>query len=289
LIRGQNQVPVWTESLPRLAVAVTDEAPFSVEIVEPNVPVVLDGAMNLKVIANRKEGFKAPIKIDMLWNPPGLNSSREVSIPEGKTEALIPMNAAGNASQGDWKIAVTAQATVGNGSIMTCSPMATLKIADRYVNFSFESAAVEQGKETDVVVKVQKLKDFPGQAQVTLFGLPHKVTAAAMQFAKETPELVFKVKTEKDSPAGTHKSLFCQVIVTENGEPILHSLGGGQLRIDVPLPPKKDAPPPPPPMPMAKAQPAPAAPPAPPKRLTRLEQLRLEQKEREKAKAQASK
>ena len=63
----------------------------------------------------------------------------------------------------------------------------------------------------------------------------------------------------------------------------MHNIGATELRIDVPLPPKKDAPPPV----VAKtpAAPAPMQNPTapPPKRLSRLEQLRLEQEEREKA------
>jgi hypothetical protein len=285
LIRGQNQTPFWTESVSRLATAVTNEAPFSIEIVEPKVPLVHDGQMTLKVIAKRKEGFTAPIKIDMLWLPPGLNASREVSIPEKVNEAVIPMNAAGNAQVGDWKIAIRASATVGNGPIEVCSPFANLKIAERYLTFAYEQSAVEQGKETELVVKVTKAKDYEGPAKVTLIGLPNKAVTEPMDVTKDKAELIFKIKTEKDTPAGNHQNLFCQVIIMENGEPILHVLGGGKLRVDVPLPPKKDAPPPmPAPMPVA-APVAVAAPPMPPpmKRLTRLEQLRLEQAEREKA------
>lgn len=289
LVRGQNQIPVWVESVPRLAIAVVDEAPYSINIVEPHVPIVHGGSMLLKVVATRKEGFTAPIKIDLLWNPPGINSSREVSIPEGQNEAFISMNAAGNAAVGEWKIAVMGQATVklpndiGNGTMMVSSQFATLKIAPQYLNFTFEAAAVEQGKETEMVVKVAKNIDFPGDAKVTLVGLPHKVTTPELTVNKDTAELIFKIKTEAESPAGSHKNLFCQVVVTENNEPVVHNLGGGQLRIDVPLPPKADAPPPAP-MPVAEAKPAEAAP-APPKRLTRLEQLRLEQQQREAAKS----
>ena len=64
----------------------------------------------------------------------------------------------------------------------------------------------------------------------------------------------------------------------QNGEPIVHNVGGSELRIDVPLPPKQMSGPPPP---KVIAQAAPQAPPM--KRLTRLEQLRLEQEERERA------
>lgn len=285
LIRGQNQIPFWTESVPRLATAVTNEAPFSIEIMEPKVPIVHDGQMGLKVVAKRKDGFTAPIKIDMLWLPPGINASREVSIPEKQNEAIIPMNAAGNAQVAEWKIAVRASATVGNGPIEISSPFATLKVAERYLTFAYEQSAVEQGKETELVVKVTKAKDFEGPAKVTLVGLPNKAVTEALDVTKDKTELIFKIKTEKDTPAGNHQNLFCQVVVMESGEPILHVLGGGKLRVDVPLPPKKDAPPPmPTPAPVAAPVVA-AAPPMPPpmKRLTRLEQLRLEQAEREKA------
>jgi hypothetical protein len=282
MIRGQNQIPFWTESVDRLAVAVTEEAPFTVQIIEPKVPLVHDGAMQLKVVATRKEGFTAPIKVDFLWFPPGINASRSISIAEGQAEALIPVNAAGNAQVAEWKIAVTGQATVGNGPIMVSSPFATLRVAEKYLTVAYQQTAVEQGQETEMVVKITKNKDWEGPAKVDLLGLPNKVTAPPLEALKETAELVFKVKTEKESPAGTHKSVFCQVVVMENGEPILHNLGGGQLRVDVPLPPKKDEPPKPAAAPQPAAQPAAPMPPVV-KRLTRLEQLRLEQAEREKA------
>ena len=49
---------------------------------------------------------------------------------------------------------------------------------------------------------------------------------------------------DKTSPAGQHKNIFCQVVAMKDGEPVVHNVGGTELRIDVPLPPKADAPPP---------------------------------------------
>jgi len=72
--------------------------------------------------------------------------------------------------------------------------------------------------------------------------------------------------------------------VTINGEVVAQSVGGGELRVDVPLPPKVVAVAPPVPAPMTAPVTPPPMPVKPPeKRLTRLEQLRLEQDEREKA------
>ena len=232
------------------------------------------------MLAKRKEGFTAPIKIDLLWVPPGIGASGSISIPEGKNEAVIPMNAAGNAELATWRVAVRGEANSGAGNIMTCTPFVNLRVAEMYLTMAFDQAAVEQGKETDVVVKMTKAYDFPGTAKVELFGLPAMVTTMPVDVTKDTTELVFKVTTQMASPAGNHQSLFCRVTVMENDEPVIHNIGTGKLRIDVPLPPKKNEPAPAAPPPMPEAKPAEAA----PKRLTRLEQLRLEQAEREKAK-----
>jgi hypothetical protein len=138
-----------------------------------------------------------------------------------------------------------------------------------------------------MVFKVQVTTPFPGSAKVNLIGLPPKVTAPEMQITKDTKEFAFKLTIDKTSPAGQHRNLFCQLVIVQNGEPIVHNVGYSELRIDVPLPPKAtELPKPaaPAPMPVAK-QPDPP----PMKRLTRLEQLRLEQEEREKAaKAEAA-
>ena len=281
LVRGQNQIPFWTEATDRLPVAVTNEAPFEIAIVQPKVPLVRGGQMELKVVAKRKEGFKAAIKIDMLWLPPGLGASGSIAIAEGQNEAAIPMNAAGNAEIGTFKIAVRGESNAGNGNVMVSTPFADLRIAEMYVNLAFEQAAVEQGKETELVVHMQKQQDFPGTAKVELFGLPNKVVAQPIDVTKDTGDIVFKIATDATSPAGNHQNLFCRVTVVENDEPVIHNIGTGKLRIDVPLPPKKDEPAPAPMPEAAKpAEPMPMA-----KRLTRLEQLRLEQQEKEKAKA----
>lgn len=273
LIRGQNNIPFWTEPIKGLAVAVAQKVPFTLQLIEPKVPLVQGGQARLKVVAVRDEGFKAPIKIELLMNPPGMNSSREASIPEGQNEAYIDINAAGNARVGDYKIAVRGEATVGNGPVMIASPFVNFRMAEMYLKFTFQQAAIEQGKESDLVVNIETAKPFEGNAPVVLYGLPNKVTTTAMELNKETKELVFKIKAEADAPPGKNQNLFCQVVITENGEPVLHNLGTGQIRVDQPLPPKPNAPPP---MPVAQAAPMPEA----PKRLTRLEQLRLEQKQR---------
>src|SRR4029079_10050543 len=106
LVLGQNNVPFWTRTVDSLAVAVTEEAPFSIEVVEPRVPIVRGGTMDLKVVARRKPGFTAPIAVALPWNPPGIASRREAVIPENQNEEPILLNASTGAPLSTWKIVV---------------------------------------------------------------------------------------------------------------------------------------------------------------------------------------
>jgi hypothetical protein len=278
LVLGQNNIPVWTRSVETLAASIVEECPYEIEIVEPKVPIVRGGSMGLKVIAKRKPGFTAPIGVSLPWNPPGISSAGGISIPEKQNEAVIPINADGGAEIRTWKIVVNGASNVASGPIVVSSSLAKLSVAERYVTFAFQAASVEQGKEVDLGVTVTKLADFPGEAKATLVGLPNMAVAEPRTITKDTKNFTYRIKTDKATPAGNHVNLFCQVIVIQNGEPIVHNLGTGQLRVDVPLPPK-------PATVAAKPAPAQPAPPpkpaaAPPRPLGRLEKLRLEQKER---------
>jgi hypothetical protein len=278
LIYGMNQVVMWKTEMQREALVIAEEVPFSIKIVEPKAPLVQNGSMNLKIVAERKQGFKGAITVYPIFNPPGVGTGA-TTIPEGKDEAFMPMNAAGNAQCRKWKTAVLATASVGNGPVWVSSQLATFEVAPPFFAFQMERASSEQGKNTELFCKVQHLTPFDGAAKVNVLGLPPKVTTSELPLMKDTKELSFKLTVDKASPAGQHRNIFCQAIVMVNGEPVVHNVGGTELRIDVPLPPKPNAPAPA----QAAAKPAPAAAKPAEKRLTRLEKLRLEQEEREKA------
>ena len=271
LVRGDNNREVWNHYTDRLAAAVTDAVPFHIEIVPPKVPLVQNGSMGLKVVATREPNFKAPIVLRLLYSPPGVSMPDAVTIPEGQTAAVIPLTADGGAAIRTWKIAVLGEAAVGDGPVMVSSQLADLEVAEPRFRFAFQAAFVDQGQRTSLVAKIEKNKPFDGPATVELLGLPNEVTSQVQQITKDSTEIVFPIATTANSPPGLHKTLLCRAVVTSQGEPITHLLGGGELRIQKPPPPKA-AP--------AKPVPTPQPQPQPPaqKPLSRLEQLRLEQK-----------
>jgi len=137
-------------------------------------------------------------------------------------------------------------------------------------------SACDQGQETEIVCTLTQAKEFPGEAVAKIYGLPNKAVTDPMNFNKDTKEVIFKVKTDATTPAGRHKSVFGQITITMNGEPIVHNVGTTELRVDKPLPPKVEPKPTPKPATVAVAKPAPKPVAKPPRRLTRLEMLRLE-------------
>jgi hypothetical protein len=270
LVRGANNREVWNHWTERMAVAVTERVPFRVEIVEPKVPIVQSGSMELKIVATRDPSFKAPITLQMLYNPPGVSTPPTVTMPGDKNEVILPMTADGGAAVRKSKIAVLATAPVGDGAVTVSSQLANLEVAEPFVRFAFNTTSVDQGQQTDLAIKVEKKRDFPGKAKVELLGLPNEVTAPQEEITKDSTQLVFPVKTTVRSPVGQHRTLLCRAVMLVENQPVTHMLGTGELRIEKPLPPK--------PAQAAKPQAAPPPQPAKPaeKTLTRLEKLRLE-------------
>ncbi len=279
LILGPGNSIFWKYDFQRTHVTVTQEVPFSIRIIEPKVPLVQNGSLNLRVVAERKPGFDGPITVVPVYSPPGVSSATSAVIAQGQTETVLVMNAAPNAPVRQWKFAVNATAAVGNGPVWVSSQLATLEVAPPFVTFALERAASEQGKAAEIFCKVQTNTPFDGSAKVRLLGLPTKVTTPELEITKDTKELTFKVEVDRTSPPGQHRNLVCEVVIVRSGEPILHRVGTTELRIDVPLPPKPNQPAPV--VTTPTPNPNPAKPPE--KRLSRLEKLRLEQEEREKA------
>src|SRR5581483_2384006 len=255
--------------------------PFTVEVVEPKVPLVQNGSYSLRVVAKRAEGFKGAITVFPLWTPPGLGIASAATIAPDATETTLAMNAAPNAAPRKWKTAVTAVSDAGKGPVWVSSQLFTIEVAAPLITVAFDRPAVEQGGQTQLFGKVTVAAPFEGKAKARVLGLPAKVTTTELELTKDTKEVTFPITADKASPAGKHGGIFCQVVIEMNGEAIVANAGATELRIDVPLPPKAAAAANPPPK--AAAPQPPPNPAQPMKRLTRLEQLRLEQEEREKA------
>lgn len=273
MVRGQNNIDVWGHNAKRLAVAVTKEIPFDIQVVQPQVPLVKNGQMGLVVKAIREGEYKEPIALQLLYAPGGVAASGSVVINGDQTEATIPLTCNGSGAVGTWPIVVLAYATVGNERAVISSEFVNLEVAEPFFNFVFTKQVVEQGANAEVVVGLEVKRPAEGEVEIELLGLPAGATSSApkTKVAADATAVSFPVSVAKEARAGKFASLVCQATITRPNGVIIQTQGTGEFQIDVPLP-APTTPPPPPPMPAAT--PAPMPTPTPPKALSRLEILR---------------
>lgn len=239
LVQGApNNANYCSTSVDKFCVAVTKEAPFRLHIVEPKVPIVQAGTMRVEVIAERATNFDEPIELNMVWNPPGISSQSEATIPKGATNAFYQLNAGGGAETRQWKIAILGHAKVDGGELYVSSQPTPIEVAPPFLSGKIETTWLNPGKNAELTVNLKQLKPFEGKATIRLLGLPEKVTAADREITSTNEEVVFKIEADAKCSTGSHKNLFCAVDVRQNGQVIPHTIAqGGILRI---VPPKKD-------------------------------------------------
>jgi hypothetical protein len=268
LVRGQNNVDVWGRYDDRLAVAIVDPAPFDVEIVQPQVPLVRNGSMNLTIHAKRNPGFDKPIYLRLLTAPPGIGYS-PVSMPGDQTTVQLALTANGGAGIRSWPILVLATTDLGYGPVTISSEFVNLEVSDSLFEFKFNKTMAEQGKPVDILVGVQLKKPVEGTVEVELLGVPPGTQSATpkLPLSAEATQLAFPLQIPIETRAGNYKTIVCRGTITSDKGVITQVNGNGEVQIDVPVAP--------PPAVAAAPTPEPTPPPAPTgKPLTRLEQLR---------------
>mgnify|MGYP003337956243 CR=1 FL=1 len=171
LIRGQNNVDVWGRWDDRLAVNIVDAAPFDIEVVQPQVPIVRNGSMTLTVNAKRNPGFDKPINVRLLTAPPGIGAS-PVTIPGDQSTVAMNITANNGAAIRKWPILVLATTDSGFGPITIASEFVELDVQDALFQFKFSKTMAEQGKPVDVVVGIELKRPAEGTVEVELLGLP---------------------------------------------------------------------------------------------------------------------
>jgi hypothetical protein len=238
LVNRPGELPLHFVWLDKFALAVTQPAPFDIQLEKPLIPLGQNGELMLKVKVDRHGDFKSPIEIQTDWLPPGVSKGGTVTIPADKTEAEYRIQANAKAAAGVYQIAMNATTTGGDaysgvGRVRVSSPFVELKLSDPYLAIDLKHAAVERGQRGQIVGTVRQNKAFPGTATVELKRLPRgvKQVGKAQLTAKDT-QVVFEIEADQDALMGLYKEIGCEVTVTENGQAVHQQTGSGVLRVD---------------------------------------------------------
>ncbi len=267
LIQGPGDSILHAVQVNRLAVAVTEEAPYAVTLVAPKAAVPVDGTMDVTVKVTRAKDFAEALDVFFLTLPPGVEAPTKVTIPADKSEVTVTLVGHPSAERGEWKLLVESKVgvagrgerdplMVGNNGLGTGGPptpgtgrrprrksadglppvasdVTAITVANPLVVGKLAPAAVEQGKGVSVVCEFEK----PTEAAFTakLDGLPPRATAPTVEVKPGAKSVTFAVTVAADTPTADHKSLVCELSGTVGGHAVVYRVGrGGSLKVAAP-------------------------------------------------------
>jgi hypothetical protein len=235
----------------RLAIAVSEPAPFRVEVEEPKSALVQNGEMALKFTVHRAKGFDGPVTVQLEGKPNGVSTATPVTVSGDKTEGVYLLGAARNATAGAHRIALTAVSGVGGrrgyndteGRVFVSSRPFTLTVAEPHVEGKIARTSVERGKTATLVCKLTHLQPFEGKATATLARLPRGVELVepTREITSKDKEVTFTLRATGEALVGNYQGVALDVTVTAGGQPVRQLSGNGILRVDAErgAPPKK--------------------------------------------------
>jgi hypothetical protein len=239
LVNRGGEQPLHFVWLDRFAMAVTQPAPFDIELQQPTAALSQNGELELHVKIHRHDGFEGPIEMQTDWLPQSVSKEATVTIPAGKDEGVYHINANSKATAGTYKIAINASTTGGDafsgiGRVRVSSAFVDLKIAEPLMSLDLKRASVEMGKTGELVATVKPNKGFTTVATVELKHLPRGVTVVgpAPKITPQDTSVTFQIKAAPDALAGLYKDIQCEVTVVEDGQSVHQTTGSGILRID---------------------------------------------------------
>ena len=227
---------VW---LDKFALAVTQPAPFEIELEPPAIPLVQGGDLTLKAKLIRHDDFTGPVEIVADWLPPGVSKGAVVTIPAGKDEGIYQIQANDKAAKGVYQIALNASTTGGDaysgvGRVRVSSKFSDLKVMEPYLALDIQHSSVEQGKQAQITAIIHQNQPFEGKAIARLQQLPKgvKMLDPAPEISSKDTQVVFRIAADKDALAGLNKGIACELTFKEAGQTFKTHSGSGVLRVD---------------------------------------------------------
>ncbi|MFO0877978.1 MAG: PPC domain-containing protein [Gemmataceae bacterium] len=226
----------------RLALAVTEEAPFRVEIDQARSSLVQNGEMNIKFKVIRRPEFTAPVTVLMEWKPDGVSTATPVTLREGETEGAYLLGASRNATAGTFPVTLTAMSGAsrrgyydGEGRTYVSSALFPLTLAEPHVEARMGRLSIERGKTARLVCKLNHLQPFTGKAQATLARLPRgiELVEPTREITSADQEVTFTLRATPEALVGNYRGIVLDLTVMEKGQPVRQLSGSGMLRVDV--------------------------------------------------------
>lgn len=229
-----------TVLLDRFIMAVTDTAPFSIELEQPPIPLARGGELAIPVKITRRPGFNERIDFKADFAASGVVLPPAETVPGDSSTAVLRISAAASAQLGSGPLSVIAttlretNSYLGTGEIRVAAPVLTLTIAEPYLTLSSAPASVRRSGRAEYRWAVTPKSPFEGEAVVHLLGLPKGVSVREPlpRISALAKEVVFELEASDEALLGPASGLECEITLRAAGQEIRQRTGKGNLRID---------------------------------------------------------
>ena len=109
LVPGSGDSSYQSVTVDKLAVVVTEEAPYQVSIDTPRAALTRDGAIDLVVKVERARAFGEAVEVAFPFLPPGVEMDGPVVVPPGQSEIVVRLYARPDADPASWRLAAEAR------------------------------------------------------------------------------------------------------------------------------------------------------------------------------------
>ena len=121
----------------------------------------------------RDANFTQAVVVKILSKPPGIGARSNIKIAAKDSIGYYPLTANGGTPIGEWDIGVQGESAAdGGGNMLAASEFIKLKVEEPYLTMKINMAAVERGKQGEMVCDLDITRPFDGLAKAELKGLP---------------------------------------------------------------------------------------------------------------------
>jgi hypothetical protein len=225
----------------RYIAAVTDPAPFTIEVDAPSTPIVRNSEAGIPIRIRRRDGFKGEVQFAVGFVGSGISSQPITTIPANESSAILKLSVGGSAGKGKQPFVVIANNVpetltpwLGTGHIHVSSDIVTLEVADPYLQLFAQPTSIRRGEQKTFVWKVRQLTPFEGEATARLLGLPTglSIVKPLPTLSSTSKEVTFRLQATHEALLGRVTGLNCEVVINSNGAEIVQRAGRGNLRVD---------------------------------------------------------
>ena len=227
----------------RLAVAVTEQVPFTVELTQPATPLSVDGTLAIEVKIHRSVGFDSPVDVVIPLLPEWVDCEAKTRIPSGKDTAHIVLQAMPQANAGKrWPLVVEASVGLGERSTKVnvgaidvmptpastigmqsiSSSLRSLTIDASPAHGSIANISAEVGQTVGFECKLELQDTVPSDMIATVEGLPNRVAVEQVAIQRGAKSIRFRLVLDEDAPTGTYDKLVCRLTGELDGQKVTY-------------------------------------------------------------------